>query len=67
MIKVLESQMSVNNEYICTIFADTKDEVTGTSLNDFLPDSKLSPGSIVLTGGWNVGILKSDGTWSWKE
>ena len=67
MIKVLESTPVTNGEYLCTVFADTKDEVTGTSISDFLPGSVLSAGSIALTGAWDVGILKSDGTWSWKE
>lgn len=66
MIKVLESNLVNDKEYLCTLYADTKTEVSGTSLVDFVSGAKLSPGSTVITGGWDVGILKSDGTWSWK-
>lgn len=53
------------------LFADTKDEVesTGTATAAKIPGykGKLEPGSIVWTASFEVAVLDTTDTWSWKE
>lgn len=51
-----------------SLFADTKAEVTGMSLDDvigFPSGHTLEMGSTVLTADGDLAFLKSDGTWVW--
>lgn len=52
------------------LLADTKDEVpeTGTATTPLIPkfNNKLEPGSIVWTTSFEVAVLDTDDTWSWK-
>lgn len=50
----------------CECFADTKAEANSGNAPDGLPDGyEIAVGSIVRTATWDVGTMKSDGTWGW--
>ena len=65
MIKVLDYNANLSPKTVCTLFADTKEEVTGTLTIVGLPDY-MSPdaGSILLTAAGDVALLDSEGTWN---
>ena len=65
MIKVLDYNPNLTPKTVCTLFADTKDEVTGTLSIVGLPQG-VTPdtGSALLTAAGDVAFLTSEGTWS---
>ena len=69
MIKLVSIDGGTTDEKVCTVFADTKEEVpkTGsvTEVNGLV--GTLSAGSIVYTAKLEVALLKSDDTWEWSE
>ena len=64
MIKVLDYIPNLTPKAVCTLFADTKDEVTGTLSIVGLPQG-VTPdtGSALLTASGDVAFLTSEGTW----
>ena len=64
MIKVLDFNPNLTPKTVCTLFADTKDEVTGTLTIVGLPDG-VTPdtGSALLTASGDVAFLNSSGSW----
>lgn len=68
MLKVLKTENNFveGGKKLCQIYADQKSEVTsGASVEGLGDISQLAAGSTCLTSGFDVGILKSDGTWTW--
>lgn len=65
MIKVLDYNANLSPKTVCTLFADTKEEVTGTLTIVGLPDY-MTPdaGSILITAKGDVALLDSEGTWN---
>ena len=55
------------HQYQIQAFADTKEEVVPGATFDGMPDGTMEPGSRVTTAKGEIGLLKSDGTWSWVE
>lgn len=50
----------------CQCYADTKADANSGNAPEGLPEGyTIAPGSIVRTGSWEVGTMKSDGTWGW--
>lgn len=66
MIKVLDFNPNLTPKTVCTLFADTKEEVTGTLTIVGLPDG-VTPdtGSSLITSTGDVALLDSEGTWHW--
>ena len=66
MIKVLKLEPNLNEKTLCTLYADTKDEVTGTLDIIGLPDG-VTPdtGSTIVTSKFEIAVLDSEGTWNW--
>lgn len=64
MIKVLAFNPNLTDKTVCTLFADTKEEVTGTLTIVGLP-SGVEPdtGSALITAAGDVAFLKSTGSW----
>ena len=65
MIKVLDYNSNLSPKTVCTLFADTKEEVTGTLTIVGLPDY-MTPdaGSILITAKGDVALLDSEDTWN---
>lgn len=65
MIKVLDYNPNLTPKTVCTLFADTKEEVTGTLTIVGLPDGTTpDTGSALLTAAGDVAFLTSEGSWS---
>ena len=65
MIKVLDYNANLSPKTVCTLFADTKEEVTGTLTIVGLPNyMQPDAGSILLTAKGDVALLDSEGTWN---
>ena len=65
MIKVLDYNANLSPKTVCTLFADTKEEVTGTLTIVGLPNyMEPDAGSILLTAKGDVALLDSEGTWN---
>lgn len=64
MIKVLDFNPNLTDKTVCTLFADTKEEVTGTLDIVGLP-SGVEPdtGSALITAAGDVAFLTSEGSW----
>ena len=57
-----------NSDYLVELFADTKGEVTPSSVILGLPaGATIEAGSSILTASGEVAFMKSDGTWNWVE
>lgn len=53
---------------VAEFFADSKSDVTpNMEIKDFPPNYIIEMGSTVITGDFQIAVMKSDGTWSWKE
>lgn len=65
MIKVLDYNPNLTDKTVCTLFADTKEEVTGTLTIVGLPQGvEPDAGSALLTAAGDVAFLDSEGTWT---
>ena len=65
MIKVLDYNPNLTPKTVCTLFADTKEEVTGTLTIVGLPQGvEPDTGSALLTAVGDVAFLTSEGSWS---
>lgn len=66
MIKVLDYQPNLDDKTLAVLFADTKEEVTGTLVIEGLPQG-VSPdyGSKLITAKGELAFLDSNGTWNW--
>ena len=65
MIKALDFNPNLKPLTICTLFADTKEEVTGDFDIIGLPaNMRPDAGSILLTASGDVALLDSEGTWN---
>ena len=65
MIKVLDYNPNLTPKTVCTLFADTKEEVTGTLTIVGLPQGVVpDTGSALLTASGDVAFLTSEGSWS---
>lgn len=64
MIKVLDYNPNLTPKTVCMLFADTKEEVTGTLTIVGLPQG-VTPdtGSSIITSKGDIGFLKSNGSW----
>lgn len=55
------------NTALCTVYADTKSEVTANATIENLPDDvEIEEGSTLYTADLDVAVMKSDGTWKWS-
>lgn len=71
MIKATFVEPAGDNEskVFVKLFADTKDEVETTPLDDIkgFPKGKyIEMGSSCITASLDIGFMKSDGTWQWS-
>ena len=65
MIKVLDFNPNLTDKTVCTLFADTKEEVTGTLDIVGLPAGvEPDTGSALITAAGDVALLDSEGTWN---
>ena len=68
MIKVIDYRPNLTNKTVCVLFADTKEEVTGTLTIVGLPQGvEPDTGSILLTADGDIAFLKSTGDWNFVE
>ena len=68
MIKVIDYRPNLTSETICTLFADTKEEVTGTLTIEGLPQGTVpAAGSVLITADGDIAFLKSTGDWNFVE
>lgn len=66
MIKVLDYKPNLTPKTVCMLFADTKEEVTGTLTIGGLPEGTTpDTGSALITAKGDVAFLDSEGTWNW--
>lgn len=65
MIKIID----VDNFNVCTIYADTKDEVPETGAETVVSgyNGTIGSASILYTAKFEVAVLKSDDTWEWGD
>ena len=65
MIKVLDFNPNLAPKTVCMLFADTKEEVTGTLSIEGLPEGTTpDTGSSLITAKGEIAFLDSDGTWN---
>ena len=68
MIKVIDYRPNLTSETICTLFADTKEEVTGDLDIIGLPQgTQPAAGSVLITADGDIAFLKSTGDWNFVE
>lgn len=68
MLKVLEIKDNCveGNKKLASIYADGKSEVVpNADVNGLGKIELLAAGSTCVTADFEVGLLKSDGSWSW--
>ena len=66
MIKVLKFEPNLTTKTLCTLYADTKEEVTGTLSIEGLPEGTTpDTGSTIVTSKFEIAVLDSEGTWNW--
>ena len=68
MLKLIETKNNFveGNKKLCEIYADNKNEVVPNADVEGLGKIELlAAGSSCYTASLEVGILKSDGTWTW--
>ena len=63
MIKIENTSRRTGNRVIALLYADTKAEVTD---NLVLGDNVIDSASKVYTPNLDIGIMNSDGTWTWS-
>jgi len=67
-IKVLETKNNFveGSKKLCDIYADSKNEIIpNADVQGLGKIELLAAGSTCVTADLDVGLLKSDGTWSW--
>ena len=72
MIKVIECTNTDRDfhTYKIVAFADTKAEVDGTPISDYVgmpKNATIEMGSLLITADCDVAFRKSDGNWNWVE
>ena len=66
MVKVLDYNSNFTGKSVCTLFADTKNEVTANMVIVNLPDGVVpDSGSSVITASGDVAFLNSSNEWVW--
>ena len=66
MIKALDYQPNFDDKTLTVLFADTKEEVTGTLSIVGLPQGVIPDyGSKLITAKGELAFLDSEGTWNW--
>lgn len=66
MVKVLDYNSNFTGKSVCTLFADTKEEVTANMVIVNLPDGVVpDSGSSVITASGEVAFLNSSNEWVW--
>lgn len=65
MIKVIDYRPNLTDKTVCVLFADTKEEVTGTLDIVGLPQGvEPDTGSILLTASGDIAFLTSSDGWN---
>ena len=68
MIKVLDFNANLKPETVCTLFADTKAEVSSSMTIVGLPaNMKPAAGSALITAAGDIALLDSEGTWNFLQ
>ena len=72
MIKVIECTNTDRDfhTYKIVAFADTKDEVDTTPIDEYIgmpKNANIEMGSLMITADCDVAWRKSDGVWNWAE
>ena len=68
MIKVIDYRPNLTDKTVCVLFADTKEEVTGTLTIDGLPQGvEPDTGSVLLTASGDIAFLTSSDGWNFIE
>lgn len=68
MVKVLDYNSNFTGKSVCTLFADTKEEVTANMVIVNLPDGVVpDSGSALITAAGEIALLDSEGTWNFLE
>lgn len=69
MVKLLNIDWvnDVTKEVKGEVFADTKDEVDSATIVGLPEDYTIAMGSIIRTASFDIGSMKSDGSWGWAE
>ena len=66
MVKVLDYNSNFTGKSVCTLFADTKSEVSANMVIVNLPDGVVpDSGSSVITASGDVAFLNSSNEWVW--
>ena len=65
MVRVEDITLNADMTANVALFADTKSEVATAEIKGLPNGYSIAAGSIVRTAAFEVGTLKSDGTWSW--
>lgn len=66
MVKVLDYNSNFTGKSVCTLFADTKEEVSADMVILNLPDGVVpDSGSSVITASGDVAFLNSSNEWVW--
>lgn len=63
MIKVLDYKPNLTPKTVCTLFADTKEEVGSAAIVGLPQGVEPDTGSCVITAAGDIGFLKSTGSW----
>lgn len=63
MIRIENTSRRTGNKVIALLYADTKTEVTD---NLVLGDNVIDCASKVYTPDLDIGVMNSDGTWTWS-
>lgn len=68
MVKVLDYNSNFTGKSVCTLFADTKSEVSANMVIVNLPDGVVpDSGSSVITASGDIALLDSEGNWNFIE
>lgn len=68
MIKVIDYRPNLTDKTVCVLFADTKEEVTGTLTIEGLPQGvEPDTGSVLLTADGDIAFLTSSDGWNFIE
>ena len=68
MIKVIDYRPNLTDKTVCVLFADTKEEVTGTLTIEGLPQGvEPDTGSVLLTASGDIAFLTSEDGWNFIE
>lgn len=66
MVKVNEIKLnSQTKKATVALFADTKSEVAGATIEGMPSGYTVETGSTIITASAELAFMKSDGTWNW--